>query len=141
MAQKGRIREVQRLYPLLYFACHDSHAREDGLSESDLKLLHHIGGRPDLHASELARHLDLSRSRVSEALKELEEAGLIQRDPDGRGRKRLRLTTKGEDALESRDGLDPEAIGAILGTLDEGQQKKVVEGLRLLARAIREPRP
>lgn len=138
MVDDERIREVQRLYPLLYFACHDSHARVDGLGESDVRLLHHIEARPETFASELARHLGLSRSRVSEAIKGLEERGLVQRTPDGEGRKRIRLTDSGQEALTSRDGLDPEAIRTILDTLDEDQQERVLEGLRLLARAVRE---
>jgi DNA-binding MarR family transcriptional regulator len=141
MADDERIREVQRLYPLLYFACHDSHARDDGLGESDLRLLHHIDGRPDIFASALARHLGLSRSRVSEALKQLEAAGLIQRAPEGGGRKWIRLTEAGEDAIRSRDGLAPESIGAVLDALDAEQQERVVDGLRLLAHAIRNRRP
>lgn len=138
MADDERIREVQRLYPLLYFACHDSHAREDGLSESDLRLLHHIDGRPGTFASELARHLGLSRSRLSEALKGLEETGLIEREADDGRRKRIRLTKEGESAITARDGLNPESIGAILDELDDEEQERVVDGLRLLARAVRE---
>lgn len=135
MVDDETIREVQRLYPLLYFACHASHSRDDGLSESDLKLLHHIGGRPGTFASELARHLDLSRSRISEALKSLDEQGLVERRSDGTGRKPIRLTPEGERALASEDGLDPRAIGDILGRLDPDERSRVLEGLRLLARA------
>lgn len=138
MASDERIREVQRLYPLLYFACHDAHRREDGLSESDLRLLHHIDGRPGTFASELARHLGLSRSRLSEALKGLEEAGLIERETDGGRRKRIRLTKEGERAVTAQDGLSPDPIGAILDELDDEEQDRVVDGLRLLARAVRE---
>lgn len=139
MVDDERIREVQRLYPRLYFACHDSHARVDGLGESDVRLLHHIDARPSTFASELARHLGLSRSRVSEALKGLEARGLVRRTPDG-GRKTIRLTDQGREALTSRDGLDPESIRVVLGRLDEGQQQRVLEGLRLLARAVGEGR-
>lgn len=138
MVDDERIREVQRLYPRLYFACHDSHARVDGLGESDLRLLHHIDGRPGTFASELARHLGLSRSRVSEALKGLDERGLVRRTLDGGGRKRIRLTESGREALTSRDGLNPESIRAVLETLDEDQQQRVLGGLRLLARAVEE---
>jgi len=138
MENEERIRKMQRLYPLLYFACHDSHGREDGLSESDLRLLHHIQAMPGTFASELSRHLDLSRSRVSEALASLESAGLLERKRDGAGRKRIRLTGRGEDAIESSDGLDPRAIANILDRLNDEQQERVLEGLQLLADAIRE---
>lgn len=137
MTDDDRVREVQRLYPLLYFACHDSHARDDGLGESDLRLLHHIDGGPDVYASRLARHLDLSRSRVSEALAKLEGAGLIERSPASGSRKRIRLTERGRSALESEDGLDPVAIRAILDRMAPAEQEQVLEGLRLLADAVR----
>ncbi len=137
MTDDDRVREVQRLYPLLYFACHDSHARDDGLGESDLRLLHHIDGGADVYASRLARHLDLSRSRVSEALAKLEGAGLIERSPASGGRKRIRLTERGRSALESEDGLDPVAIRAILDRMAPAEQEQVLEGLRLLADAVR----
>lgn len=137
MVHDELIREIQRLYPLLYFACHRSHARADGLGESDLRLLHHIDGRARTFASELARHLGLSRSRMSEALGRLEDGGLIERAPDAAGRKRISLTDAGAKALTASDGLDPEAVGAVLGRLDEGQRQLVVDALRLLADAIR----
>lgn len=131
------VREIQRLYPLLYFACHRSHARDDGLGESDLRLLHHIDGRSRAFASALARHLGLSRSRMSEALKRLEERGLIERTPETAGRKRIALTAAGAEALTTDDGLDPATIRAIVFELDEGQRELVVHALRLLADAIR----
>ena len=140
MVDDERIREVQRLYPLLYFASHDSHARADGLGESDVRLLHHIDARPGTFASELSRHLGLSRSRISEAVKGLEARGLVQRTPDAKGRKRIRLTESGREALTSRDGLDPDSIRAILAALDEDERERVLDGLRLLARAVREKR-
>lgn len=136
MVDDETIREIQRLYPLLYFACHGSHSRDDGLTESDLRLLHHIGGQPGTFASELARHLDLSRSRVSEALKSLDDRGFIERRSDGTGRKPIRLTPEGERARTSEDGLDPRAIGDIVGRLDPDERGRVLDGLRLLARAI-----
>lgn len=141
MADEARIRDVQRLYPLLYFACHDSHSRADGLGESDVRLLHHVDGNPDIFASKLARHLGLSRSRVSEALKGLEARGFVERTPDGAGRKKIELTQAGREALTARDGLNPQTIGSILDELDDDEQQRVVDGLRLIARAIREKTP
>lgn len=137
MAEHELVREIQSLYPLLYFACHRSHERRDGLGESDLRLLHHIAGTPGAFASGLARHLGLSRSRVSEALKGLEASGLIGRRPGASGRKEISLTEEGAAALTASDALDPEAIGSILDELDRDQQERVVEALRLLAGAIR----
>lgn len=138
MASDDRIREIQRLYPLLYFAAHRDHTRDDGLSESALRLLHHIEADPGTFAAALGRHLGLSRSRLSEALDALECDGLIEREPDAGGRKRIRLTARGREAVTSSDGLDPASIGAILDRLSEREQERVIEALKLIARATRE---
>ncbi|MEQ9569813.1 MAG: helix-turn-helix domain-containing protein [Longimicrobiales bacterium] len=95
MTRDDRIRDVQRLYPLLYFAAHDSHRRSDGLSESALRLLHHIAATPGVIAAELSRHLGLSPSRLSEALAALERQSLVQRTPGAGGRsRRARASTR-----------------------------------------------
>ena len=138
MTRDDRIREVQRLYPLLYFASHDSHRRSDGLSESALRLLHHISATPGTIAADLGRHLGLSRSRLSEALAALERQSLIQRTTGPRGRKEIHLTDAGREALTSSEGIDPDTVGAILDQLSEAEQERVLEGLRLVQRAIRE---
>ena len=138
MASANRIRQVQRLYPLLYFACHDSHRRGDGLGERDLRILHHVAAGAGTHASALARHLGLSRSTLSEALAGLEGKGLISRSDDGASsRKTIALTEAGDAALESSDGLDGTAIGAILDQLSDEEQRRVIDGLELVGRAIR----
>lgn len=137
MASDDRVREIQKLYPLLYFAAHADHRRADGLSESALRLLHHIEASPGTFAAALGRHLGLSRSRLSEALEALEQEGLIEREPDGSGRKLIRLTPGGRAAVTADDGLNPAVIGAILDQLEESQQERVLDGLRLTALAIR----
>jgi DNA-binding MarR family transcriptional regulator len=137
MASDGRIREIQRLYPLLYFAAHRDHTRADGLSESELRLLHHIEADPGTFAAALGRHLGLSRSRLSEALEALERKGLIDRERDTDGRKRISLTARGRAAITSSDGLDSATIGAILDQLDDADQERVLEAFRLIARSIR----
>ena len=137
MASPTLIRQVQRLYPLLYFACHHSHRRGDGLSERDLRILHHLAADAAPHASGLARHLGLSRSTLSEALEKLERRGLILRSRGGSNRKMIALTAAGDAALESSDGLDGTAIGEILAQLGEDEQRRVIEGLELIGRAVR----
>lgn len=137
MVDRDVIERIQRLYPLLYFACHTTHGRRDGLGERDLRLLHHIDVEPRTYASALARHLGLSRSTLSEALGQLEAEGLIERTPDAAGRKRISLTDAGEAALRADDGLDPEAIAGILGELGQEERQRVVEALELIASAIR----
>lgn len=138
MTRDHRIREVQRLYPLLYFASHDSHRRSDGLSESAMRLLHHVSATPGIIAAELGRHLGLSRSRLSEALGALERDVFIERASGPGGRKEIRLTPRGRDAITSSEGIDPRVVGAILDRLSESEQERVIEGLRLVKRAIGE---
>ncbi len=136
MARSDRIDEIKRLYPLLYFACHRSHGRSDGLTERDLRILHHVQEGGEAFASGLMRHLGLSRSTLSAALASLESRGLIQRQNGNDRRKFIRLTASGARAIQSDEGLDGKAIGNILDNLEEDDQKRVIDGFKLIAQAI-----
>jgi DNA-binding MarR family transcriptional regulator len=136
MVAPERIEAVKRLYPLLYFACHRHHGRRDHLTERDLRILHHVGYGDPAFATGLARHLGVSRSTMSAALASLEAGGLVERTESPSRRKAIRLTEAGSEAIRSDDGLDGDSIAAVLDELDEPSQRRVVEGLELIARAI-----
>ncbi len=136
MATSERIEQIKRLYPLLYFACHRSHDRSDGLTEKDLRILHHVQDGDKAFASGLTRHLGLSRSTLSAALSSLESRGLIERLHGSGRRKRILLTKSGVEAMHSDEGLDGKAIESILDELEERDQERVVEGLALIGEAI-----
>ncbi len=102
MSITEQARQVQELYPLLYFSVHRKHTRNDGLSPSSVRILHHCAGEGESWAGQLAEHLGLSRSTLSEFLANLEEGGWIAiRHPNAERRRIIELTEGGRDAIES----------------------------------------
>jgi DNA-binding MarR family transcriptional regulator len=137
---------VQFAYPQIYYACHTQHRRERTnavhLSARDSEILVHLDRRVPRTLGELARHMDLAASTLSEAIAELVEHGYVHKQTGAGDRRRvgLLLSAKGADAVRAASVLDADRLGAILGTLSVRDRTKVVDGLRVLARACR-PRP
>jgi DNA-binding MarR family transcriptional regulator len=80
------------------------HAHDHG--QSTLTVVHglaasYLADHDDVTAGELARHLRITKQSTSEVVAQLEQAGLVRREPhphDGRARI-LRLTDEGEAKL------------------------------------------
>ena len=80
------------------------HAHDHG--QSTLTVVHglaasYLADHDDVTAGELARHLRITKQSTSEVVAQLEQAGLVRREPhphDGRARI-LRLTNEGEAKL------------------------------------------
>src|SRR5262245_11140292 len=98
------VRCIQRYYPQIYLACHVDHVRTKSnryhLSAHDSSLLAHLDEAAPTLAGDLARHLGISNSTLSAALKRLEALGYLARKPRPRDRRQieLRLTTAGAEA-------------------------------------------
>jgi DNA-binding transcriptional ArsR family regulator len=79
------IERIQVCYPQVYYACHTRHDRarsnETRLSARDSQILVHLDGHAALTLSDLAAHMDLSRSTLSEALTKLERLGYVVKAP------------------------------------------------------------
>jgi MarR family transcriptional regulator, organic hydroperoxide resistance regulator len=136
------ISRVQFSYPQVYYACHTRHdrARSDAahLSARDSEILVHLSTTTPLTLSELAVHMDLSRSTLSEALTKLHALGYIVKAPHG-GRDRrhigLMLAKKGIAAVRAASVLDGRRLRAVLSTLSKTEVAAVIGGLETLARA------
>lgn len=133
-------RDVLRHYPRIYIACHTDHAARKGQGDAvtarDQTMLAHVpdaGVRPQ----DLAAHLDLAASTVSEALKRLAGLGLVTLDADPEdGRARIvRLTDAGRAALAETSVLDIAIVEAALARVDDEARAAIVRGLALLADA------
>ncbi len=136
------IERIQFCYPQVYFACHTRHDRarstEVRLSGRDADILVHLDRRTPRTLSELAWHLDLSRSTLSEALTRLEVLGYVVKSRQaGRDRRHvgLVLTPKGVAAVHASSVLDRRRLRAVLERLSRKDQASAVAGLELLARA------
>jgi DNA-binding MarR family transcriptional regulator len=130
---------VQTAFPMIYIACHVEHRTKrssDGLTSRHSSILAHIGSG-GINPSELAQHLGVRRSTVSETIKRLKELGLVKLQPhgsDGR-RKKISLTAKGRSAISNSSVLDEKRLKLLLSTMDSIDRKKAVLGLEMLARA------
>jgi DNA-binding MarR family transcriptional regulator len=138
------VRAIQRCYPQIYLACHVDHVRTRTnryhLSAHDSSLLAHLDEAAPTLAGQLARHLGVSNSTLSAALKRLESLGYVTRVPGARDRRQLelRLTPDGAQAMSATSVLDAARIARVLAHLPAAKQVSAVAGLELLARAARE---
>src|SRR6267154_3789164 len=123
MSTEKQISFIQRAYPQVWFACHLEHrtrsSSDDGLTDREAGILAHIDASDGARASEVARHLGISKSTLSAQLKRLVGLGFVQL---GRGtldqRERpVRLTVLGRKAVVARSPLDSARVSALLERL------------------------
>jgi len=136
--------EVQRLYPMIYLACHVDHVRssstEWGLSSHDSSILAHLDLNEPMSPRALAAHLSVVPSTLSAALTRLAKLGYLESTPTKNDRRRrdLRLTALGAKAMASTSVLDASRVQKLLELLSPVDRRAAVNGLALLAKAARE---
>ena len=118
------VRTVQTCYPQIYLACHTRHVRAASsahkLSARDSSLLSHLDEKVPVPPAALARHLGVSPSTLSAAVKRL-----------------VKLANKGAAAMRATSVLDAVRVQRLLAALTVAERRKALEGLALLARAAR----
>jgi DNA-binding MarR family transcriptional regulator len=123
---------VQAAYPRIYLACHTRHqnarSTADKISQRDGSLLAHLDEARAVAQSDLARHMSVAKSTLSEALAGLEECGYVAREGGA-----IRRTAKGTAAMSNGSVLEPERLRAILEMLTVEERQRAVEGLELIA--------
>jgi DNA-binding MarR family transcriptional regulator len=109
------------------------------LSAADSTLLAHLDERVSVRPTALARHLGVSPSTLSAAVKRLTAHGYIVRQrPDGDGRVRdLRLSKSGVAAMQAASVLESSRVRAMLARLTALDRERALAGLALLAAAAR----
>jgi DNA-binding MarR family transcriptional regulator len=132
------VRRIQRAYPQLYLACHVDHVarRRDGLSARDGSVLAHLDELSPVSAGQLARHLGVTASTVTEAIDRLEARGLVTRTRRGRTAE-LRITRAGIERMQASSVLDTARVRALLDAVPARRRAEAVRGLELLADAAR----
>jgi DNA-binding MarR family transcriptional regulator len=137
------VREVQRLYPQIYLACHVDHVRASStkwrLSSRDSSILAHLDDERGMSPHTLASHLSVAPSTLSAAIRRLTDLGYISSDPsqfDLRQRE-LRLTARGAAAMAETSVLNSGRVAAVLKLLKAPDREAALNGLRLLASAAR----
>jgi DNA-binding MarR family transcriptional regulator len=123
------VRAVQACYPRIYLACHIQHVHRTpargNLTEGESSLLAHLDERRPLRASELARHMGVSRSSMSATIKRLTTLGYItsaKEEGDARA-SALRLTPAGARAMQAGSVLDTARVSALLAKLSPADRK------------------
>lgn len=135
---------IQVTYPQVYLACHTRHQRkrstEHHLSARDSSILAHLDEHVATTPAQLAAHLGVARSTLSEALKSLTALGFVQRSPrvaagGQRGGVGMYLTAKGVDAIRDTSVLEAARLRVVLSVLTTAERRDVARGLSVLARA------
>ena len=141
MNTKEAIYRVQSAYPKIYLACHRRHQNskttEHSLSQRDASLLAHLSRDVGFTQNQLAQHLGISKSTLSEALTWLESCGYVKRTASGKDQRAIEvmLTEEGCLAMSSSSVLEAEKLEVLLDSLTSDQRAQAIEGLEILARA------
>jgi DNA-binding MarR family transcriptional regulator len=138
------VETVQLTYPQVYHACHTRHERKRStshrLSARDAAILAHCSVQSALVPAKLARHLDIARSTLSEAIKNLTRLGYVRRVPQLTGDGRLSgivLTAEGLRAVRETSVLESERLLAVLEGASADDRVAIGLGLTKLAEACR----
>lgn len=143
MSHEG-VETVLRCYPLIYFACHRRHVRDETshevLSAHQASVLDHLDEIEPTSLLDLARHMGVTPSSMSLMIDRLERGGYVRRErnkADGR-RVDLRLTPAGVRIKRQQKVLEPALIAAMLERLGDRKRAQALRGLELLAEAAGE---
>jgi len=130
---------VQAAYPRIYLACHSRHrnarSTPQKLSQRGASLLAHLSESKSVSHGDLAYHMGIAKSTLSEALDGLEELGFATRhadDADARNTLILR-TPAGTRAMSDGSVLESGRLRELLGKLTEDERRRAIEGLELIA--------
>jgi MarR family transcriptional regulator, organic hydroperoxide resistance regulator len=140
-------RQIQSLYPRIYFACHARHVRDPAspavLSRHQASILDHLDELDPTTVNDLARHMGVTAATMSLALDRLERRGYVARLRDHADRRRVhvRLTAAGVRIRDASSALDPARVEALVARLTPAERDAAIRGLALLARAAAKEQP
>lgn len=135
------ISQIQRLYPRIYMAAHVEHIKRrssiEQISARDASILAHLTEAYFQSPKNLAKHMNIAASTMSEALHHLVSLGYatFETNQNDARHTRFTCTKKGKTAISDNSVLDTQKLEKLLAKMSEGNQQKVVDGLRLLADA------
>ena len=137
------VQVVQVAYPQVYLACHTRHQRKRStdhhLSARDAAILAHLDVERPMQPSHLSRHLNVTRSTVSEALKRLTALGFVvrvARSGDRRSSGAV-LSPKGARAIRDTSVLETRQLRAAISLASRDDRSAIVLGMSRLAEACR----
>ncbi|MCG2584396.1 MarR family winged helix-turn-helix transcriptional regulator [Massilia sp. TS11] len=129
---------IQAAYPRIYHWCHrgqhHSQAPAQTLTQRDAAILAHLDTARPVAQADLARHLGIAKSTMSEALRHLVAAGFVAQQEQARAHL-LVLTAQGRAAMGAHSVLEAAPLAQLLGALSAEERALAVRGLELLADA------
>ncbi|MFZ6719270.1 MarR family winged helix-turn-helix transcriptional regulator [Undibacterium sp. Ji49W] len=134
------IYRIQSAYPRIYHSCHADHqptaASGIAISQRDATILAHLSSADAMTQAQLARHLGITKSTMSEAVKYLVGQGLLEMEiaTDKRAHL-LRLTDKGKAMMGKSSILEADKLAAVLAEMTATEIEQAIAGLELLAQA------
>jgi DNA-binding MarR family transcriptional regulator/GNAT superfamily N-acetyltransferase len=111
-------------------------------SLTESRVLYELANRAARTASELAKDLGLDAGYLSRILRSFESRGFVTRTPsqiDGR-QTHLELTPEGRSAFLPLDRRSREAVTAMLATLDEARQRRLIAAMGTIEATLGAPR-
>ncbi|MCH8621176.1 MarR family transcriptional regulator [Undibacterium sp. TS12] len=134
------IYRIQSAYPRIYHACHADHQpspdKAVAISQRDATILAHLSTSRPMTQAQLARHLGITKSTMSEAIKYLSGLELIDAQLSSDKRVRLlRLTAQGQDIMSRSSVLEADKLAALLAEMSAAEINKALAGLEILAQA------
>lgn len=141
MHVRDDVQRLIRLYPRVFFACHQRHRRDPKtrreISAHQASILDHLDTVEPTLVGELAEHMGVTPSTMSLGLDRLERGGFVMRmrDPGDKRRVRVLLTPAGARMKGAGSVLEPERVRAMLRRLSADERAAALDGLALLCRA------
>jgi len=134
------IYRIQSAYPRIYHACHADHqpTANSGfaISQRDATILAHLNTAEAMTQAQLARHLGITKSTMSEAIKYLASLGLLEMEiATDRRAHMLRLTDSGKVMMGKSSVLEADKLAAVLAEMTTKEMELAIAGLELLAQA------
>src|SRR6201994_181825 len=112
-------------------------------SLTEARLLFELGQRDSTEVSALRRGLDIDAGYLSRILSRFEATGLITRNKSGTDARRqvIALTPAGRELQQSLDTGAAEQIGALLASLSEDKQRRLVASVREITQVLSDAPP
>jgi len=116
---------------------------EEGYLDTDyplaaVRLVFELGDRGEAIAADLARELNLDPGYLSRLVNRLRRDGMLGRRPAPHDRRQsvLSLTDRGREVFETVNRRSQEEIGALLASMPEADQRRLVEALGVAGRLL-----
>ncbi len=139
-ARVAAVRRFNRFYTKQIGLLHEGYL-ESPFSLSEVRVLYELAHRARPTATELAHELGLDAGYLSRILRGFEKQRLLERtasQADGR-RSHLALTRRGRAAIAPLLARSHADIGAMLRRLPAAEQKRVLEAMRAIEKALGAP--